>query len=392
MNPQYVYLGTWFQRTSLHLKEVYIFLKFKKGIVGLDQNYLELIWEKLKLKSVKLHEEESFDYVEFVSHDIRTIITEDGVVLMRMEFKNGADYHELENFYTEYLAPVLAHLFSLGAPLPKELKNVKEIYPHYFMGDKLTKENIVGLFGIDNDILLTEMQNDKMEIYVGENMTIVNYKKAGYSLDEREEFLRNLVFFREFEEQLNRYLNLHRLVWEKISDIRNKRSLRFYDFHHVREKILHFLKTLSFSKARLSQMGDILQERTNSTKIEMKKQLESLGINRFEFLKADQKYISHLCQMTIEYVDGTLKLIQSLYEESTQRELTTLKFVTFVGVLTGFFGMNIAFPWEERWSEVYKHSFSVVFIIISVAVLFYFFLKFFIYNRRFIVKEDQDKE
>ncbi len=391
MLPQYVYLGTWFQRTSLHLKEVYIFLKYKKGIQGLDQRKLFEIWNKLKLENVFLHEETDFDYVEFYSQGIRTMITEDGVILMRRDWEKSDDYKLLDDFYVNYLAPILSQLFSLGAPIPKELKSARDIYPLFYTGQKIKKQVVDRLFLDNHDLSFSVIKNQDLEINLGENVTVLNYYKT-IDDEELEEFLRNLVFFREFEEQLNRYLNLHREIWEKVAAIRRKSSLRFKDFHNLRANILHHLNTLSFAKARLAQMGDILVERANSTKLDLKKQLQSLGMNRFEFLKADQKYISHLCQMTTEYVSGTLNLLQSLYEENTQRELSTLKFVTFVGVLTGFFGMNIAFPWEERWGNIYQHSFAVVTLILVIALSFYFFLRSFIYNRRFKIGEREEKE
>jgi Mg2+ and Co2+ transporter CorA len=121
----------------------------------------------------------------------------------------------------------------------------------------------------------------------------------------------------------------------------------------------------------------------------MKQELQAASIERFEFLAASRDYVSDLWQMTIEYVEGTLKLLESLYSENTQRELNTLKYITLVGVLTGFFGMNIAFPWEERWSQVSASSLSVVVLIGVAAVIFYFFLRYFIHNRRFTINKNK---
>jgi len=171
-------------------------------------------------------------------------------------------------------------------------------------------------------------------------------------------------------------LYLHRELWEKISYIREKRTIRYRDFPRVREEMLDYLETMSFVKARLEQMKDILSEREISSNQYVMKILTDLSLDRFAYLDAGQNYISHLWQMTTEYVHGTLSLLESLFNEHTQREITTLKYVTVVGVLTSFFGMNIAFPWEDRWSNVFRSSFEVVGLILLLAVSFYYFLKF----------------
>jgi Mg2+ and Co2+ transporter CorA len=91
--------------------------------------------------------------------------------------------------------------------------------------------------------------------------------------------------------------------------------------------------------------------------------------------------------MTIDYVKDTLNFLESLFQENTQRELNTLKFITLIAAITSFFGMNIAFPWDERWHEIYVSSFTVVAIIAVVCFIFYFVLKLLIYNRYFTIQK-----
>ena len=196
-----------------------------------------------------------------------------------------------------------------------------------------------------------------------------------------------IIFFREFEDQLAGYLQAHRQMWEQITAIREAEQMLYKDFPRIREEILKNMKVLSFVKARLAQMKDIIQERKNTIDPHIQQELKKLGMLKFDHLEANQKYITHLWQMTIEYAKGSLSLLESLYQENTQKELNAIKFITFGALITGFFGMNIAFPWEDRWIDVKWSSFIVLLIILSLFISFFYILKIAIYNRNFLVQQ-----
>jgi hypothetical protein len=387
-NIKSVYLGTWFPRTSLHLRELFDYFHSGIGVSGLDVKLLSDYHTRLGLEKVQICKETDFDYIKAEHNNIVMTITEDGIILLQLDNNDPEIAVEiLTKFYEQQLSPAISYLFSRGAPLPRELLSVSDILPFVAVGHDLTTENNISLLSDFGETMDSRVSNKDVEIFFGKTIEIVNIlsnKKNGGIIDI--EFLRFLIFFREFEYQLSTYLHLHRELWEKISEIREKRTIRYRDFPRVREEMLDYLETMSFVKARLAQMRDILQERQDSTNVNIMGVLEELSLDRFAYLSAEQEYIVHLWQMTTEYVHGTLSLLESLFNEHTQREITTLKYVTLVGVLTSFFGMNIAFPWEERWPSVFQSSFEVVGLITLLAFGFYYFLKFFIYNRRFVIR------
>lgn len=110
-------------------------------------------------------------------------------------------------------------------------------------------------------------------------------------------------------------------------------------------------------------------------------------MDRFELLTASQKYVAHLWQMTIDYATSTIKLLDSLYTENTQKELSALRMITILGVITGFFGMNIAFPWEDRWSDIFSSSLMVLGVMAILAAIGYSIIKIRIYNRKFKIQD-----
>ncbi|MBI4128277.1 MAG: hypothetical protein HY459_04395 [Parcubacteria group bacterium] len=381
-------LGTWFQRTSLHLREIHAFLEHKKPIGGLNEKRLDTLWKALNVKEVVLREDTDFHFLEAKCGEFGVSITEDGIILLEINARilNGA-LRRLEEFYAAHFGPALEYLFSRGAPLPKGLTDAKEVYPMYLLV-RDTAEGARQFFQGSQDSLIGTLDSPHFEVLLGSKASIFIAVNEDETLPFTfDELVRLLVFFQEFEQQLNNYLHLHRDLWDRISSIRELSRLRYRDFPMVRQKILAFLETLSYVKARLAQMMDIMVARVQSTPPALKSELHELGMQRFAHLTADQRYINHLWEMTTEYASSTLTLLSSFFQENTQRELTALKFITLIGAITSFFGMNIAFPWEERWSQIFESSLLVLLVIALASFIFYYLLKLLVYQRYFTIHE-----
>lgn len=386
-----LYLGVWFQRTHLHLQEMYHFFKSHKGIEGLAREKLIAHWKSLAIKNLRLHEEHDFDYIRFTSGAIEITIFEDGIILLRTsasakDFKK--DSHRIEEYYSKKLGTALAYLFSRGAPLPKELNRVSEAFPLLYVRTLPQVMSGVNFIKKIGDSMRANAHADGFHSVFGERVIVVDVEESRSGEGTLvEELVQNFVFFREFERQLGHYLSLHRTMWDNISHIRNSHSLRYKDFPVIREQMLSFLETMSFVSARLKQMEDILSVRTAIVHPHITAICLGLGMRRHAQLKAEQAYVRHLWQMTVEYVERTLDLLDSLFQENTQRELSAMRFIILLSALTSFFGMNIAFPWEERWMTAYPHSFAVVSIITIAAIGLYYFLKFIVFYRKFVIRE-----
>ena len=63
MKIQKIFIGGWFQRTTLHLSEIFDFLKGKKSPLDLDAQRLDQLRKKLNLDSVEMKIEE-FELIE----------------------------------------------------------------------------------------------------------------------------------------------------------------------------------------------------------------------------------------------------------------------------------------------------------------------------------------
>lgn len=388
MRIERVYLGTWSQRTNLHLQEIYRFLKYGQGVDKLDEARVRSLRAVIDPAETSFHNA-SINTIRAACGPFTVSVTEDGVVLMSSEEKDLAKARSaLVTFHDGAIEPAMGYLFSRGAPMPKEIADIER------GGDFLTvvrgadDADSRAVFDAFGDRYHSHASSEGVRVMTGHRMEIIDIGDMELSEEEIEGFVRDLVFFKEFERQMYAYVRLHRGIWDELTSIREARSLKYADFPTVRADIMRFEMTLGVVRARLAQMDDILSERRAGELQGVTRILSSLGMLDFDSLHASRKYVSHLWEMTDDFADDTLGLLETLYQENTQRELNALKFITLMTALTSFFGMNIAFPWEARWAEGRISSFEVVLLITLLAVAVYFLLRASILNRNFVIKEE----
>ncbi len=125
-----VSFGGWYQRTTLHLTEIYDLLAFGSSDLDLSKEELKKIQSSLDLAEVK----REVGYLEYVkartNKGIEIRYYEDGLYILEMESGDVNGAHQvLEDYYNKILSPALAYIFSLGAPTPKILANIKTTHP-----------------------------------------------------------------------------------------------------------------------------------------------------------------------------------------------------------------------------------------------------------------------
>ena len=141
-----VYIGGWFQRTMLQLTEIYDFLRSKSSHLDLEQEKLNELHKNLAIGKID-YGVCGEEFVEFTtSYDISVKIFEDGLISLNnhnvSEDTLFADIDKLTDYYENKLSPAINYLFSLGAPVPKELANIATVYPYFIVCNKATKEEI----------------------------------------------------------------------------------------------------------------------------------------------------------------------------------------------------------------------------------------------------------
>ncbi len=350
---------------------------------GLDPKKLNGLRQRLRVTDLHFQERD-LNLLTLQSEGIEISMTEDGVILLS---KRDADLlagmKSLEKYYRDTLGPTINYLFSRGAPVPKTLSNLKEIFPVIVVTQNKDEQGVQAIHRLFKEDAYGSARASDVTISFSNTLSIFNVHGTSMDSEEIDELLRLSVFFRDLESQLTYYLELHRDIWDEVSRIRETPSLRSRDFPNVRNKILELTKTLSFVEARIAQMGNILEEREALISDRERARLKQLELNSFESLKADQRYVSDLWKMTEEYTEKTLDLLNTLYEDNAQRGTRILNYLLFLTVLTSFFGMNIAFPWQPEWLDEKIASYITIIAIGTISLFGYFLLTRFIDRQKF---------
>src|SRR3989344_7748072 len=114
---QKIYIGGWFQRTTLHLTEIYDFLKHEKSNLDLPKEKLEEVRAALSLNEVN-RESGPLEYIHAkTNQEISYRIYEDGLIILEKEFKSLTnDFEAIKDYYDNKLSKALSLIFSKGAP------------------------------------------------------------------------------------------------------------------------------------------------------------------------------------------------------------------------------------------------------------------------------------
>lgn len=337
-----VYIGGWFQRTMLQLTEIYDFLRDCKSQLKLDHKKLEKYHKALEIGKIDY----GVDGEEFIAFttalNIKVKIFEDGLITVNntniTEDTLFADINKVTDYYENKLSPALNYLFSLGAPVPKELANIETIYPYFIVCDNVTKDNVADLLSRTEKQKYFEFSNKKYDVVRGDKYYFINNKKQ--AKENIEKYIESQVFIREFKGQLHRYLNIHRIIWEKIDNIKEKINVKGSEIVSFSTKLEGYAKTVNLIDGRINQMSTYIStsEKIVKSDPELKEFLEISGY-RYETLRDTLNYIQYLWDMTQTHVNSAKSLFNSLKTDVTNSSVDNLTVVTSMSAGAALLGL-----------------------------------------------------
>lgn len=330
-----VYIGGWFQRTMLQLSEIYDFLRECKTQLNLDQEKLNDYHKNLEIGKID-YGVSGEEYIEFTTAlNIKVKIFEDGLIVLNNQKVSEdtlfADINHVTDYYENKLSPAFSYLFSLGAPVPKELANIETVYPYFIVCDNATKDEITDLLSSTEKQKYFEFTNAKYDVVRGDKYYFINNKKQ--SGEDIERYIEEQIFIREYKGQLHRYLNLHRIIWEKIDNVKEQAKVKGSDIVKFSTKLEGYAKTVNLIDGRINQMSTYIPTREKIAKSDSELS-EFLAISgyRYETLKDTLDYIKALWSMTKNYVSSAQKLFSELKSDVTNKSISNLTIVTSMGV------------------------------------------------------------
>lgn len=335
MKIEKVYIGGWFQRTTLQLSEIYDFVRDGTSQLKLDKNKLQKMRAELDLSNI----EYGIDGLEYLmlttTAGIHIKIFEDGLIVLNdadvNEFSLFQDIDSLAEYYEKKLSPALSYLFSLGAPVPKELANIETVYPYFIVLNNATQAQIQALLSRTEKQKYFDFKNDHYEVVRGNKYYFINNKTK--DLHQVERYIEEQIFIREFKGQLHRYLNLHRIIWEKIDDVKENAHVRGKDIIAFSNKIDGYRKTVNLIDSRINQMNTYIKTREKIAKSDSNL-IESLDLigYRYETLINTVSYMQQIWAMTKNYLNQAAKLFEGLESSITEKSVNSLTIVTSMGV------------------------------------------------------------
>ena len=337
MNVKEIYIGGWFQRTSLHLHEVFRLLKYSESNLPLDKKKLRSMQKMINPQNVRFVMDE-LDYVTFrTENGISVRLYEDGLTTLGIDSVTNSlpdEFKKMTDFYEKKLSKGLSYIFSLGAPVPKELANIKTIYPYFVILDNESEENIDKILNEFKQTRYTVIEKPSFQLIQGDKVYVFNNKKS--ELKKVRDFIEETIFLREFQNQLERYLNLHRAIWEKIAEVRERGSIKGSEVKEQKARAESYAKTINLIDTRISQMNTYIhtREKIIGTHITDPEYQEILQY-RYETLSDSLAYVADLWVMTKNYVDTALDVFSSIQSKATENSIKGLTLITTVGVLGG---------------------------------------------------------
>lgn len=332
-----VILGGWYQRTTLHLSEVYDLFSRGKSQLPLSPLKLAELHKNLDLDQVE-RRASYFELVQATTHNnIEIRFYEDG--LFTLSFKDG-DIKEttklLQEYHSTRLTSALNYIFSLGAPTPKVLANIHTVPPIaiQIISKSFSKldEDIAQQFGE----IYSKVSSDKIALYKTPEYIIVASDKES---DQLTDLIENQIFFREFKDQLERYLNIHRTLWEDISAIKERKNIRGTQITPLRNELESIQKTITLIESRLNQMGSYVRTRADIAKNQkVEEYLSSLFQYKFETLTDTHNYIKEIWRMTKDYLNSATQVLGDIQTQSTKDSIGSLRLISTIGVLSGIVG------------------------------------------------------
>jgi hypothetical protein len=339
MEIRNIYLGYWYQRTTLHLSELYDFFYAAKSPLALDHSNLEKLKEGLGIENVAMN----ISYFEYIQLDclagVKAKIYEDGLVIFTNDATDNIahDINELNAFFEEKFNPAQNYLFSLGAPVPKELADIKTISPFFIVTQGATEADIDSLFKAVGETKYYEIKSHDAEIYRGSRVFVINVDEDFKNI---EDLIEMQIFFKEFKSQLHRYLNMHRIIWEKIAEVKEKGEIKGRDVSDLRNQLESYKKTIQLIDGRIGQMGTHMKTRQGIISgLKWEQFLTDVLQFKYDTLSNTHNYIKSLWVMTSNYVDSAINLFSDIQAKSTESSVTNLAIITSMGVGATLIGL-----------------------------------------------------
>ena len=377
--------GGWYQRTSLHLTEVYDFLSKGESRLELSKNKLKEFHKDLNLKFA-VKETGNLDFIKAeTKNGIEIRYYEDGLYILEIKKTKNIESSVklIRNYFENYFNPAINYLFSLGAPTPKILSDIKE--PHQIVitkfDEKHSEFDVLQKFGK----VYSKTTSENVSVYkTPEYIFVVGARNE----ENLASIVEMQIFFREFKSQLHKYLGIHREIWEEISEIKERKFIKGKDVEFYRVQLEIYKKTIDLINNRINQMPSYARTRASLAKtLDIEKQLLELFQYKFEDLSNTHSYIKEIWSMTKDYVGSAISVLVEVANKSNVSGIKSIQILASIGVFVGI----ISYLTKDTLPKFSKVGLFYFLILIGAVILIDFLIKFFTKNKKYELKFPEKK-
>ncbi len=376
--------GGWSQRTSLHLKEIYEFFKLGETELNLNRDDLKKYWRALKIKEVK----KGSDYFDFVeaktTENINIKYFEDGLYLLEIESGNPISAKKiLMDYYNDRLNLAISFIFSLGAPTTNKLTESR-IHPSVFLTTSQSPENILIPEEMGQPI---EKTGDSNLLNYNTNFGhLIVMKEGGENEKVANDLAEIQVFLSEFQYQLRAYLNLHRKIWEDISEIKSKKKIRGTEVDDIRNQLDNYQRIVNVINNRIDQMDIFITSRKNMAEyLNLTEKVKNYFGFKFDGTLDTLKYLQKIWKMTDNYLQTAIDNVVEIKSQSATRGIESLQLITSIGVISGIIG----YLTQEEVPQFTTRSILYFVLIVAITWLINIIINKFYRSRKYSLSKNR---
>lgn len=342
MKIKKIYVGSWYPRTLFHLNELHKFLSDGTSNLSLDKEKLHKLKKELNPQNVELKQDlgqslltAKFEEYNFESH-------ENGLTLLSLKdvSLNNVDKSmaKLSEFAFKNVFASFGYLYSQGAPIPKLFSAMKSVMPYTIITEGMSKEDVIYFLKKKGQSILKEFKNKKIAIYYGETVVIING-----DINLAESIVQECIYYlHDAESQFHRILNMHRFIWEEVSAIKSKKVIKYKDLSTTRDLVMEIESEVVFFKSRIEQLDNILKaQAARVASLSKSNDPVCFGfLDGFKALIASGAYVRSLWSMTEDYLAGASKLISTVYQESSNKQMNALQFIFIISAVASILALG----------------------------------------------------
>lgn len=335
-----VYVGSWYPRTMFHLNELYEFLSEGTSHLSLDPNKVKDLKASLDPKEVVLEQTsgEKIVHAKFDKYDFEG--RESGLYLFSCccieSDKVTEEMENLSNLAFKKVFSSFNYLYSLGAPIPKVFSAMKSVMPYVFTVSNIAKGEVELFLEEHNQKIIKKFKNKDIEIYYGKTIIIINGDPK-----LAEEIINEAIYYiHDAESQFQRILDLHRFIWDEVTQIKLSNKIKYKDLAATRDLIMEIDSEVIFFKSRIDQIEKILK--VQLSKID-DKNIDSVWGNirmGFNSVIDSGDYIKSLWEMTNNYLNSATELVSLVYAESSKKQINALQFIFVISAVASVMALG----------------------------------------------------